>query len=130
MDKISHYNKKLKPLTRELRTDGTPGEAILWGKVLRSKGSGYQFNRQFALKLDELEIIVDFICRKLKLIIEVDGSSHKLKGKEDLRRDDKLGKNGYHVLRIQESEVRYDLDNVVKLIEDTIQGIEEETGRL
>ena len=55
----SHYNKRLKPLSRDLRIDGTPGEAILWSKVLRARGTGYQFNRQFALQLKELDIIVD-----------------------------------------------------------------------
>ena len=117
----SHYNKRLKPLSRDLRIDGTPGEAILWSKVLRARGTGYQFNRKFALQLKELDIIVDFICRKLKLIIEVDGSSHHSKGEQDYRRDKMLNDIGYTVLRLTENEVRYDIDNVVKVIEDTIE---------
>lgn len=124
MKENSHYNKKLKHLSRELRSDGTPGEAILWSKVLRAKGTGYQFNRQFALKFDQLEIIVDFISRKLKLIIEVDGSSHNYKGEGDLYRDEKLNKFGYTVIRFQESSIKYDIDNVVKIIEDTIKELE------
>ncbi len=85
----SHYNKIIKPLARELRNSSTFGEVILWSKVLRAKQMlGYQFNRQFAMKIpslqsnqfpqpplqrgkeEGLDSIVDFICRKLKLIIE------------------------------------------------------------
>ena len=80
----SNYNKQLKPLARKLRNNSTPGEIKLWSEVLRArKMAGYQFNRQFAIKIDELNIIVDFICRKLKLIIEVDGYSHNFKYKDD-----------------------------------------------
>ena len=120
MQESSHYNKNNKFLSRELRTNGTPGEAILWSRVLRAKGTGYQFNRQFSLKSEELNIIVDFICRKLKLIIEVDGSSHNTKGLKDLERDKKLKELGYYVLRVQEADVRHNIDDVVKQIEDVI----------
>ena len=72
----SHYNKKDKELARKLRKNGTKGEVILWQAVLRAKQFyGYQFNRQFCID----DYIVDFIARKLKLIIEIDGYSHKFK---------------------------------------------------
>ncbi|MBN2664326.1 MAG: DUF559 domain-containing protein [Bacteroidales bacterium] len=104
----SHYNKKLKPFASELRNNSTFGEIILWSKVLRVKQMlGYQFNRQFAMKIDELNIIVDFICRKLKLIIEIEGYSHNFKYEEDKIRDEKLLKYGYCVLRVTEHEVKY-----------------------
>ncbi len=127
------YNKKLKPLARELRNDSTKGEIILWSNVLRAKMMlGYQFNRQFSLKIPalstndkELNIIVDFICRKLKLIIELDGYSHNFKYDQDRIRDEKLTKFGYTVLRFEEKEVRYDIDNVIRVIEHKIGELEE-----
>lgn len=100
------------------------GEVILWSKILKSKGTGYQFNRQYALSIEDLHIIVDFICRKLKLIIEIDGSSHNGKGCEDDIRDRKLSEKGYRVLRFSEKEIRLDIDNVVKVIENTIFDLE------
>ncbi len=74
--KKSHYAKDLKPLARDLRNNSTLGEVILWDKVLKNKKLGFQFNRQFPMQLPTKKIIVDFICRKLKLIIEIDGYSH------------------------------------------------------
>ncbi|AHM61385.1 hypothetical protein D770_15655 [Flammeovirgaceae bacterium 311] len=69
MNSNSNYNKKLKPLARYLRSDSTLGEVILWDEVLKERRFyGYQFNRQYAIE----NFIVDFICRKLKLIVEVD----------------------------------------------------------
>ena len=85
---MHHYNKNLKPLARELRKHGTKGEAMLWKEALKAKQMmGYQFNRQFPIG----NYIVDFISRKLKLIIEVDGSSHDYKGIED--RENRISSN-------------------------------------
>ena len=124
-DKNSHYNKKLKPLARNLRNNSTFGEVILWSNALRAQNMcGYKFNRQFAIKINDLNIIVDFICRKLKLIIEVDGYSHNFKHEEDKKRDETLKKYGYYVLRVSEHEVKYDLNNVIRTIEFKISELE------
>jgi len=63
------------------------------------------------------DYIVDFISRKLKLIIEVDGYSHRFKHEEDKIRDKILKKLGYIVVRFSEKEVRNDLDNVIRVLE-------------
>ena len=49
-----------------------------------------------------LNKIVDFICRKLKLIIELNGYSHNFKHNQDKIRDEKLSKYGYRILRFEE----------------------------
>ena len=116
-----HYNWKLKPLARELRKNGTKGEALLWKKVLRAKNmEGYQFNRQLPIG----NYIVDFICRKLNLIIEIDGSSHISKSIEDTRRQETLEKQGYTVIRFTEQEVVYWIDEVAKEIYTAIKSME------
>jgi len=121
------YNSGLKPLARELRKDGTKGEALLWKKVLRARNmEGYQFNRQFPIG----DYIVDFICRKLKLIIEVDGSSHISKGVEDRKRQDRLESDGYTVLRFTENEVVYRIDDVIKDIFLAIKSLEESADKV
>ena len=122
----SNYEKSLKPLAKNLRKNSTFGEIILWSKVLKGKQmKNYQFNRQFSMNIDETNIIVDFICRKLKLIIEIDGYSHNFKYEDDQKRDEKLDNSGYKVLRILEKDVKYDLDNVIREIESAIEEIEE-----
>ena len=76
------------------------------------------------MRIDDLNIIVDFISRKLKLIIEVDGGSHDFKVDADKYRDDKLAKYGYTVLRVSERDVRHDLQNVIRVIETMILDLE------
>ena len=80
-------NKNLKKFARQLRKQGTKAETILWRDVLKGKQLwSYQFNRQFIIG----NYIVDFVCRKLKLIIEIDGSSHFAKSEEDFVRQQYL----------------------------------------
>ena len=119
------YNKKLKRFARELRLNSTPGEILLWSKLLKNRQMyGYRFNRQFPMQVSyenqTIDIIVDFICRKLKLIIEIDGYSHNFKFDKDKKRDYLLEKNGYTVLRFSEQEVKKDFDNVQRAIEQTV----------
>ena len=115
-------NTDLKPLSRELRTYGTKGEAVLWKMVLKARlMKGYQFNRQFIIE----SYIVDFICRKLNLIIEIDGSSHITKGSEDYNRQVRLEELGFFVLRFSEYEVLRALEDVHNQIYYAIEAIEE-----
>ena len=72
-----------------------------------------QFNRQFAID----KYIVDFICRKIKLIIEIDGYSHQFKYDKDFERDKLLNALGYRILRFTEKEILTDLENVIRGIE-------------
>ncbi len=118
-----YRNTDLKPLSRELRTYGTKGEAVLWKMVLKARlMNGYQFNRQFVIE----DYIVDFICRKLNLIIEIDGSSHITKGSEDYKRQLRLEELGFIVLRFSEFEVLGALEDVHNKIYYAVQAIEEE----
>jgi len=117
----SHYNKKLKPLARKLRNDSTFGEVILWDKVLKQKQClGYQFVRQFSVG----NFILDFACRKLKLAIEVDGYSHNFTADKDEAKNTFLKEIGYTLLRFEESEIRYNINNVIRSIEITIKELE------
>ena len=65
------YFPDLNSLARELRKDGTKSEAMLW-KILKNKQTGYTFTRQKPI----LNYIADFYCHELRVVVEVDGSSH------------------------------------------------------
>ena len=118
----SHYNKANKEFARELRNNSTLGEIILWDKLLKNKKmAGYQFNRQF----DIGNFIVDFICRRFKLIIEVDGYSHNFKYDKDIERDKKLDSLGFVTLRFSDEQVNKDITNVQRSIEQKIRELEE-----
>ena len=118
----TNYNKKLKPLARNLRKAGTKGEALLWRDVLKAKQYWpYQFNRQLIIG----DYIVDFVSRKLHLIIEIDGSSHFAKSEEDFKRQTFLENQGYVVMRFAESLVVYRIDEVITEIDYAIQCLEQ-----
>jgi very-short-patch-repair endonuclease len=115
------YNRNLKPFARKLRIEGTKGEAILWFYALKArKMYGYQFNRQFPIG----NYVVDFICRKLNLIIEIDGSSHLSKSESDRIRQDYLEVSGYEILRFTEAEVVHRLDDVVEKVSYAVESLE------
>ena len=117
----SHYNKNLKSYSRENRIDGTKGEAVIWKYGLRARKLGYQFNRQFPID----KYIVDFISRKLNLIIEIDGSSHyRSDSDNDYIREEYLKSLGYEILRFSEGEVLNRLDEVVGAIQYAIEVLE------
>jgi len=64
------YNKNLKEFSRDLRSHSTLSEILLWQKLRASQFRGFAFNRQKLLG----NYIVDFYCRKLNLVIEVDAT--------------------------------------------------------
>jgi very-short-patch-repair endonuclease len=88
------YNPKMKDRARNLRNNSTEGEIKFWSELLRKKQSGYQFYRQKIL----YHYIVDFYCPKLKLVIEIDGTSHDDKKEYDDHRDRILESFGLTVL--------------------------------
>jgi very-short-patch-repair endonuclease len=66
---------------RRLRKELTPAERKLWA-YLRDDQLGFNFRRQHAIG----NFIVDFICIKRKLIIELDGSQHIEQQEYDMER--------------------------------------------
>jgi len=116
------YNKELKEFSKQLRNNSTLSEVLLW-KFLRAKQmKGYTFNRQKPL----LDFIVDFYCKELNLIIEIDGESHNHKFKADIKRQNKL--EAYHLqfLRFTDKEVKNDMNNVIRSIGFWIENFEDE----
>ena len=102
-DDFPPYNPDLNTLARDLRTNGTKSEAMLW-KVLKNKQTGYRFTRQKPI----LNYIADFYCHELHVVVEVDGCSHFSKEDhlDDLERDRQMQAIGIHVVRILDSEVK------------------------
>jgi very-short-patch-repair endonuclease len=95
---------------RALRYKATPPEQMLWS-VLRGRHlAGLKFRRQEAIG----PYIVDFCCRDLNLIVELDGMSHDEKTPQDVGRDDWLRKQGYRVFRVTNWDVTEDLEAVAR----------------
>jgi very-short-patch-repair endonuclease len=115
------YNPKLKDRARELRKNSTPSEIELRKALRAGKMRRYTFNRQKPLD----QYIVDFYCRKCKLVIEIDGDSHDDKTPYDRRRQKRLESLGLHVIRFYDHEVMNHLDGVLHKIEETMQKLED-----
>jgi very-short-patch-repair endonuclease len=77
------YNPALKQRAREMRNNSTKGEIKFWCELLRKKQTGYKFYRHKIIN----HFIVDFYCAKLKIVIEIDGTSHEGKEEYDKRRE-------------------------------------------
>ncbi|GAB4230681.1 MAG: hypothetical protein Tsb0034_02710 [Ekhidna sp.] len=112
---IIPYNPKLKELAKKLRQNMTLSEVLLWEELKQKKIKGYDFDRQKPLD----EYIVDFYCKDLKLVIEVDGDSHDREEAyiADKERQKKLEDLGVSFLRFDDKEVKKDINNVIRTIE-------------
>ena len=116
--KIIPYNSNLRLLARKLRNDSTLGEVLLWNELKNKQFFGYDFHRQKPL----LRYIVDFYCYEWNLVIEVDGQydRHSEKYESDLIRDKELEGYSLTILRFTEHEVKRDMTNVLRVIEDYV----------
>jgi len=108
------YEKRLKPLSRKLRSNMTDAEIMLWSKLKGKQLKGYQFYRQKIIG----SYIADFYCSKSKLVIEVDGGQHySEEGKErDIKRDEYMMRSGITVIRFSDREVLMNIDVVLEKI--------------
>jgi very-short-patch-repair endonuclease len=111
---VYYRNKELVGRARVLRKNMTKAEIILWSRIRSKKINGYKFRRQQPL----LDYIVDFYCNELKLIIEVDGEIHSFSERKsyDIKRDNNLKINGYHIIRLSNLEVETELNKTISKI--------------
>lgn len=106
MDRRS--NKKLTPLSRNLRSNMTKEERHLWYDFLKSLPQ--TIHRQKVIG----PYIVDFYCASAKLVIELDGSQHyEQEGRQkDTLRDTYLQNLGLTVLRYSNLDVNKNFEGV------------------
>jgi len=115
-NKIIPYNPALKSLARNLRKNMTLSEVLLWNQLKQKQMMGFDFDRQRPIG----EYIVDFYCKELSLVIEIDGDSHTYRYDYDEERQSSLEKKGVRFLRFDDLEVKKDMNNVLRVIVDWI----------
>ena len=108
----------LKPFARTLRSNMTRYENILWQRIRKKQIHGVQFYRQKPMD----SFILDFYAKTLNLAIEVDGGHHftDVGLKNDANRDFHLQSLGITTLRFTNTEILYQLENVLSSIENFI----------
>ena len=103
---------------RELRSNLTDAEKILWRHLRLRQVNGYKFRRQRPVG----PYIVDFICLEKKLIVELDGGQHAAQKQYDARRDSWLISHGFDVLRFWNHDVLTNTDSVKEAIFRALNG--------
>jgi very-short-patch-repair endonuclease len=103
--------------SRTLRRNSTPAERVLWEALRDRRLNHLKFRRQVAMDV----FVLDFYCRDLKLIVELDGEIHAepLQAAHDQNRDAYLLSLGCTILRFANEAIRTDLSAVLDKISQT-----------
>ncbi|MFH0770139.1 MAG: DUF559 domain-containing protein [Candidatus Peregrinibacteria bacterium] len=114
------YRKRKCEFTKNLRSEMTPEECLLWSVLRDRRSRSLKFRRQVNIG----PYVVDFLCKEHSLIVEVDGAIHTRheQREHDAGRDQYLSEEGYSILRITNDEVRNHLPAVLERIHHLING--------
>ncbi len=99
---------------KTLRKNMTPWEIRLWGR-LRRGNFGVRFHRQEPIG----KYVVDFCCRQIWLIIELDGEHHKYSQTDEIRQE-YLESLGFKIMRFTNYEIQWNLNDIGNSIEALI----------
>lgn len=98
-----------------LKDNPTEAENFLW-KYLRKKPTGFRIRRQHIIQ----NFVVDFVCLRKQVIIEVDGEIHDQQKEYDALRTELLNQQGYKEVRFTNQEVLSEPEFVVEIIKDCL----------
>lgn len=107
----------LKENARSNRKNMTEAESVFWSLV-KGGSLGQRCLRQHIIG----DYIVDFLFRKSKVVVEIDGGYHFTEEQqvEDAIRTDWLEHQGYKVVRFTNEQVLCDTDNVINELKKVI----------
>ena len=71
---------------------------------------------KFRFQVPYDSFILDFLCPKYKLIIEVDGESHQYQKEQDQERDEYFKSKEYKILRVMNEEILENIEGVLEKI--------------
>ncbi len=106
-------------IARRLRKVMTPQEVKLWVHLRSWRKRGYHFRRQ----APRSDYIVDFVCLRRNLVIELDGGQHNFDTHraQDMQRDTRLNADGLRVLRFWNNEIDGNLTGVLEVIDAALK---------
>jgi very-short-patch-repair endonuclease/L-amino acid N-acyltransferase YncA len=104
---------------REMRRNPTPAQEALADALTRVETGGYSFKRQAVIG----SAIVDFACKQLMLVIEIDGDADAA---FTAARGRSLGEVGYRVERIAAANVLADPDAAAQRVSDAMRALHTE----
>lgn len=113
------FKKRDTNRAKSLRNQASPAERRLWKHLSNRQIAGYKFSRQMPV----VPYFADFLCRELKLIIEIDGYSHDTQQGYDLARTKDMEDHGYRVARFSNQDVMTNVEGIVREIERIVANI-------
>jgi very-short-patch-repair endonuclease len=102
---------------KQLRSNMTPEEQVLWQHLRANRLDGWHFRRQQIID----GFIVDFYCHKVGLVIELDGPIHANQVEHDVERDNALSSRGLQVVRVKNKQIVQDIESVLARILEACQ---------
>jgi very-short-patch-repair endonuclease len=118
------FNKTSEKLKRrELRSNMTKAEAIVWQKLRCKQIENCKFRNQYSVD----HFVLDFYSPELKLAIEIDGESHFQEGvaQYDKERQIFIESAGIQFLRFTNQDVYENLNGVLETIASKIRELRE-----
>ena len=97
---------------RKLRKQPTDAENILWSRLRYRQLPDYRFRQQAPIG----KYIVDFLCYRPRLIVELDGGQHQEQADYDNERTRWLESRGFKVIRFWNDDVLKETDGVLEAI--------------
>ena len=104
----SNVTPRQRQRAKQLRTEMTRAETLLWRYIRAHRIDGLGFRRQAPFK----SYVADFVCHSARLVVELDGESHDFSERQrrDERRDRFFEAQGYRVLRFANEDVLSNLE--------------------
>ncbi len=102
----------MKHFARKLRKHQTDSERHLWFYLRGRRLGGHKFRRQYQVG----PYILDFVCLKRKLAVELDGGQHNEKSEYDDQRTNYIAERGYMIMRFWNHEVFQETKDVLEMI--------------
>ena len=103
----------LKENAKSNRKNMTEAESAFWS-LIKGNALGERCLRQHIIG----DYIVDFLFRRSKLVVEIDGEYHESQAQieRDFNRTEEIERMGFHVLRFTNKQVLYNIEEVLEII--------------
>jgi len=109
--------KRIRHFARNMRREPTDAEAAMWRLLRDRRLARFKFRRQVPFQT----YILDFVCFRERLILEIDGSQHA-SSECDTARDAALVAEGFRIARYWNNDV---LQRSSSVLEDILEKLAE-----
>ncbi len=116
----SNIEKRTRSRARKLRKSRTLGEKAMQEYLRALRPFGARFRREVPIG----PYVVDFAWLSARIVVEVDGASHRLPGRmeQDAERDRFLKSQGFTVIRVNDADAVANSERAFGPIDEAVRG--------